>query len=100
MRVTPSTITKRATLADLARTPGQAGLLGGGTAELIPTGRNPNRIAFRIARSLDDYVEATGQGEAYTDNMGFAVPELPSGRESFAPDASYYAGPLPADEMD
>jgi len=22
-------------------------------------------------------------------NMGFAVPELPSGRESFSPDASY-----------
>ena len=31
---------------------------------------------------------------------GFAVPELPSGRESFSPDASYYDGPLPADDMD
>jgi Uma2 family endonuclease len=31
--------------------------------------------------------------------MGFTVPELPSGRESFSPDASYYAGPFPADEM-
>jgi Uma2 family endonuclease len=37
---------------------------------------------------------------AYTDNMGFGVPKLPSGRESFAPDASYYDGPLPSDEMD
>ena len=37
---------------------------------------------------------------AYTDNMGFAVPELPSGRQSFSPDAAYYDGPLPADEME
>ena len=32
--------------------------------------------------------------------MGFAVPELPSGRESFSPDAAYYDGLLPADDMD
>jgi Uma2 family endonuclease len=31
--------------------------------------------------------------------MGFAVPRLPSGRESFSPDASYYDGPMPADDM-
>ena len=31
--------------------------------------------------------------------MGFAVPILPSGRESFNPDASYYNGPFPANEM-
>jgi Uma2 family endonuclease len=31
--------------------------------------------------------------------MGFAVPELPSGRESFSPDASYYPGPFPPDNM-
>jgi Uma2 family endonuclease len=28
-----------------------------------------------------------------------AVPELPSGRESFSPDASFYDGPLPDDLM-
>ena len=38
-------------------------------------------------------------GVAYTDNMGFAVPELPSGRESFSPDASFYSGPLPDNPM-
>jgi Uma2 family endonuclease len=31
--------------------------------------------------------------------MGFAVPELPSGRESFSPDAAYYVGPFPPDDM-
>lgn len=54
----------------------------------MATGHEPNRAAFRIARSLDDHAESTGVGLAYTDNMGFAVPELPSGRESFSPDAS------------
>ncbi len=32
--------------------------------------------------------------------MGFAVPELSSGRESFSPDAAYYDGPLPDNDMD
>lgn len=31
--------------------------------------------------------------------MGFAVPELASGRESFSPDAAYYDGPLPTNLM-
>jgi len=89
----------RATLDDLYRTPGKAELIGGRIVHHMATGRTPNRVAFRIARSLDDYAEGAGRGEAYTDNMGFAVDELPSGRESFSPDASYYDGPMPADAM-
>jgi Uma2 family endonuclease len=91
--------TTRATLSDLAREPGKAELIGGRIIQLMATGHMPNRVAGRIFRRLDDYAEATGQGEAYTDNMGFAVPELPSGRESFSPDASYYTGPLPQNRM-
>jgi Uma2 family endonuclease len=94
-----ATLPQRATLADLYRTPGKAELIGGRIVELVATGRRPNRIASRIFRSLDDYAQARGVGEAYTDNMGFAVPMLPSGRESFSPDASYYNGPFPADAM-
>lgn len=88
----------RATLADLARHDGKAELVNGRIVELMATGRRPSRIAARIYRSLDDHATATGRGEAFTDNMGFAVPELMSGRESFNPDASYYDGPLPADD--
>src|SRR5262249_55083852 len=33
------------------------------------------------------------------DNMGYAVALLPSGRESFSPDASYHPGPFPANPM-
>src|SRR5947209_2302714 len=89
----------RATLDDLYRTPGKAELIGGRIVHQMATGRTPNRVAGRIYRSLDEYAERTGKGEAYTDNMGFAIPELPSGRESFSPDASYYDGPLPANLM-
>lgn len=89
----------RATLDDLYQTPGKAELIGGRIEPLMATGRIPNRVAFRITRSLDDYASQTGIGEAYTDNMGFTIPELPSGRESFSPDASYYSGPMPANPM-
>jgi Uma2 family endonuclease len=100
MAVDTPTVVRRATLADLARTPGKAELIRGRIVPLMATGHRPNRIAGRIFRSLDDRAEATGLGVAYTDNMGFAVPELSSGRESFSPAAAFYAGPLPADEMD
>ncbi len=88
-----------ATIEDLYRVDGKAELIAGRIVPLMPTGRRPNRIAFRIARSLDEHAEATHQGEAYTDNMGFTVPKLSSGRESFSPEASYYVGPFPANEM-
>jgi Uma2 family endonuclease len=89
----------RATLEDLYRYPGKGELIRGRIVPLMATGFRPNRVAGRIFRSLDDYAEATGRGVAVTDNMGFAVPQLPSGRESFSPDAGYYAGPLPANAM-
>jgi Uma2 family endonuclease len=89
----------RATLDDLYRTPEKAELIGGRIVRFRATGFQPNRVAGRIYRSLDDYADTTGRGVACTDNIGFAIPELPSGRESFSPDASYYDGPLPANPM-
>jgi Uma2 family endonuclease len=92
-------IPKRATIDDLLRTEGKAELIGGKVVPLMPTGFRPSRIAARIFRSLDDYAESAGHGFAFTDSMGFTVPELPSGRESFCPDASYYDGPPPSKRM-
>ena len=89
----------QATLDDLYREEGKAELIGGMIVPLMPTGHLPNRVAFRIARSLDDHAERMGRGVVYTDNMGFAVPTLASGRQSFSPDASYYDGPMPANPM-
>src|SRR5262245_7372777 len=89
----------RATLDDLARVAGKAELIGGRIVEAMPTGRRPSLIATRIVVKLYEYAAAVGRGEAHADNVGYAVPELSSGRESFAPDASYYDGLPQADDM-
>src|SRR5262245_39652388 len=89
---------QQATLDDLLRTPEKAELIGGRIVKYMASGHLPSRAAGRIYRRLDDYAEIHG-GYAHGDGMGYAVPELPSGRESFSPDASYYDGPLPANLM-
>jgi Uma2 family endonuclease len=89
----------RATIDDLRHAPGQAELIGGRIIRFLPSGRWPSRIAGRIARRLDDHAQAIGVGEVFTATLAFTVPELPSGRESFSPDVSYFNGPLPANKM-
>ncbi|MFL5241354.1 MAG: Uma2 family endonuclease [Gemmataceae bacterium] len=89
----------RATLDDLYRTEGKAELIGGTIVPLMASGHLPSRVAGRIFRNLSEYVERVGKGEAYPDGLGYAIPELTSGRESFSPDASYYLGPLPSNPM-
>ena len=96
MRVLPN---PKATLADLAKVTDKAELIAGRIVPRTSTGRRPNRVAFSIARSLDDFAKANGYGEAYTDNVSYAVPELASGRESFSPDASLFLGPFPENDM-
>jgi len=88
----------RATLADLARAEGKAELVGGQLVPIMPTGHRPGLVAGRIFRRLADHADAAG-GFVYGDNVGFAVPPLSTGRESFSPDAAYYTGPPPADAM-
>ena len=88
----------RLTLDDLAREEGKAELVAGQLVPVMPTGHWPGQVAGRIYRRLADHADAAG-GFAYGDNVGFAVPELSSGRESFSPDAAYYTGPRPANRM-
>jgi Uma2 family endonuclease len=96
----PKTTPTAATLADLHQAGGKAELIAGKVVALMPTGHRPGQIGGRIYRAIDDYAASTGRGSAYPDNVGFAVPELASGRESFSPDAAYYLGPAPPDDMD
>jgi Uma2 family endonuclease len=65
----------------------------------MPSGDLPSVVAGEIFVSLRLFPKTSGQGVAYPDGIGFAVPELPSGRESFSPDASYYVGQRPANRM-
>jgi Uma2 family endonuclease len=88
-----------ATLDDLLRVEGKAELINGRIVHQMPVGHRPNRVAGRIFRSLAEHADQIGRGYAYTDSMGFAVPQLISGRQSFSPDAAYYDGPLPANPM-
>jgi Uma2 family endonuclease len=90
---------QRATLDDLCRVEGKAELIGGRIVHYMATGHKPGRAALRIAMSLEGQCSKAGKGVAHGDHVGYAVPELSSGRESFSPDASYYDGPLPADLM-
>ena len=94
-----ATVQTRATLDDLYRTPEKAELIGGRIVYFMATGRKPNRVVGRIYRSLDDHANQIHVGEAFTDNVGYAITILPSGRESFSLDASYHRGPFPADPM-
>jgi Uma2 family endonuclease len=90
-----SVISTRATLDDLARVEGNAELIGGRIVNQMPTGHYPNKVAGRIYIDLFGHARRIGKGQAYTDNMGFAVPELLSGRESYSPDVSYWADVVP-----
>jgi Uma2 family endonuclease len=89
----------RATLDDLYREDGKAELIGGRIVRFMASGKLPSAVAFKIAMSLSRYATAAGRGDAFPDGIGYAVPELPSGRESFSPDASYYIGPDPPNPM-
>jgi len=89
----------QATLDDLSRVEGKAELIGGKVVPLMSTGIRPSEVASNIYVNLRAYVKKTGVGRAFNDNLGYGVPVLPSTRASFAPDASYYNGPLPANLM-
>src|SRR4051794_15625652 len=89
----------RATLDDLYRTEGKAELIGGRIVQYMATGIRPSEVASNIFVSLRQYARQTGRGRAFNDNLGYAIPQLLSGRESFSPDASYYDGPFPANRM-
>jgi Uma2 family endonuclease len=90
---------KRATVTDLLREPGKAELINGEIIRYMATGHRPNIVAGRIFRRLADYADNMARGVAYTDNIGFTVPELASGRESFSPDCAFYSGPPPKNPM-
>ncbi len=84
-------------LEELMRTPGKAEIINGEIKKFSPTGKLPNRAAGRISASLLLYEETTGNGIAFGDNVGFRC-DLPD-RKSFSPDAAFYSGPDPEDEM-
>ena len=95
-----ATLPPPATLDDLMRVDGKAELINGRVVHIMPSGYLPGEVALEIVVRLRDYARATRIGVALGDNVGYALRPAPrAGRQSFAPDASYYTGPLPANRM-
>ena len=80
--------------------PGKTELIGGRIVRYMFTGLKPGRIARNILFLIAEFVRSFGRGEVLADNVGYAVQELPSGRQSFSPDVSYHDGPDQDDEME
>jgi Uma2 family endonuclease len=91
--------TSRATLDDLYRVKEKAELIGGKIVILMASGDLPGFVAGEIFVSLRLHTRTTKRGVARPDGVGYAIDDLPSGRESFSPDASYYDGPRPTNPM-
>lgn len=91
--------TARATLDDLYGVDGKAELIGGRIVHQMASGVLPSVVAGEIFVSLRAYSRAAGRGTAFPDGIGYSVPELPSERESFSPDASYHMGVWPRNQM-
>jgi len=85
---------QRATIDDLLRYEGKAELIDGKLVKYMPAGIRHSRIATMICVMLLQFEKATKLGYAFDDNLGYRVPELFSGRESFSPDVSFYVGQL------
>jgi len=89
----------RATLSDLMGVEGKAELIGGRIVRFMASGHRPSLVAFRVAIALATHAAQQGIGVVHPDGIGYAIPLLPNGRQSFSPDASYYVGPLPGNDM-
>ena len=89
-----------ATLDDLFLVKEKAELIAGRIVPIMPSGDAPSSAAFRIALRLDAEARRTGLGVAFPDGIGYALDTpLPSGRQSFCPDASYHVGQRPKNRM-
>ena len=88
---------RQATIADLYRTEGKAELIDGRIILYSPKGRASCLAKDKILYCLHKHAEKTGEGEANSTCLGYVIPRLTNGRESFCADTSYYRGPLPDD---
>lgn len=95
----PPTARRVATIDDLLATEDKAELIDGEIVIIMPSGLPHGVASNRIGSSLDQYCYQTKHGRAAGDGVGFRVPLLPSGRESFSPDAFFYSGSLPAKRL-
>jgi Uma2 family endonuclease len=87
---------RQATIADLYDHDGKAELIDGRIVLYPPKGYASCVAKDNIFYSLHIHAR-TRDGKAFTTSLGYVIPRLPNGRESFCADTSYYRGPLPDD---
>ncbi len=89
----------RATIDDLYNVPNhsKAELVNGELLQMSPSGYLPGNAAHIISSFLFLYRMDKGGGHSFGDNVGFLV-ELPN-RQSFSPDAGWFTGPIPDNNM-
>ena len=92
-------VEKTETLDDLMRANCKAELINGRVVRMMAVGHLPSSVTGNIYFSLRLFIRQSAMGLTYTDGMGFAVPKLRSGRQSFSPDVSFYLGPPPKNQM-
>lgn len=80
----------QASVADLYRVEGKAGLVGGELRMMSPASGKHARAALAISASVRQ-VEKSLRGFAFCENVGYLA-DLPH-RRSFSPDAAFYVGP-------
>ena len=89
-----------ATLDDLMKVDGKAELISGRIVTFMPSGYWPVEVAIRITFSLRKYVDSGAPGKVIADPTAYGFDDpLPSGRQSFCPDVSFYTGRLPKKHM-
>lgn len=89
-----------ATIDDLGSQDGRVELIAGRIVPLPLLGYGDAQIVGAIFLGLREHVGRTGTGKAFTGSLVYHVGELPSGRQSFSPDVSYYDGPPPRSKAD
>lgn len=91
-------VQQRATIDDLYHVEEPAELINGVIVRDM-TGERPGEVAANIYVSLRSHAKAIKRGKAYSDGVGYTVPLMPSGRESFCPDTSYHTLPPSSNPM-
>jgi Uma2 family endonuclease len=87
-----------ATLSDLFRIKGKAELIDNRIVCYPLMGHAPAQVKTEILVALDRYSEAHPGTEVF-GCVVYAVLPLPSGRQSFCPDALFHRGPFPSNRM-
>lgn len=89
---------RRATIDDLYNVEGPAELINGKII-LDWAGERPGEVCGNILANRWTYAKHLRIGQVYGNGLGYVVPLMASGRESFCPDVSFHTKERPKNRM-